>query len=176
MQIKRHRFTHALSIEIHDEAVAPHPVVANLNGFFAQIDRAFVPLPVDREHIRLADLARLFDEEHFGRIGIVSQEFHAVAIQIEAIDRRHPYPAVELGIVFPLYPFVRQAIQFFKRRERGMQGQKAVPEPAKEALDLALGRAIADRRMGQMNVQPHASLQNFPGRVIRPIASAAPSK
>ena len=160
MQIERRGLAHPLPIEIHDEAVPPHAVVTHLNRFFSQIDWAFMALPVDREHIGLADTARFFDEEHFGRIGIVSQEFHPVAIQIEAINRRHLDAAVELRVVLIFDPLVRQPVEFIERRKRRMQGQKPVSKSAEEAFNLALGGTVANRRMRQMDIEPHAGLQD----------------
>ena len=114
MQIEHRRFTHALPIEINDETVAAHPVVAHLNGFLAQIDGAFIALRLDREHIGLADLALFLDEEHFGRIGIVGQKLHAIAIQIEPVNGCHLDAAMELRVVFFLDPLVRQPVEFIE--------------------------------------------------------------
>lgn len=166
MQVERIGLAHALAGEVDDEAVAPLAVITHLHRLATQVDRAFVALRIDREDIGLADLAFLFDIKHLGRKGVVGQEGDAVAVQVETVDGRHLDAAVELRVVFLLHPLVSQAVKFFQRSEVGMQSQEAVAKTPEETFDLALGGAVADGRVRQVDVEPQAGLGDFAGAVV----------
>lgn len=70
--------------------------------------------------------------QHFGRIGVVGQEFHPVAIQVEAIDRRHLNTAVELRVVFLFDPLVRQPVEETYGDDIKTMLQDVLPAPEPE--------------------------------------------
>ena len=71
-----------------------------------------------------------------------------------------------LVVVVVLDPFVCQLIELLQGVKLGMQREKAIPEAPKETLDLAFGRPVAHRCMGEADVKTKAGLMNLLGAVV----------
>lgn len=131
----------------------------------AQVDSAFEALRVDREDVGLADLAVFLDLEHLGREGVVGELHDALAIEIEALNRRQLDAAVEIDVVRPP-PFMLEAVQFLEGGKLRMEGEEAVAKAAEVTLNFAFGRAVAYRRVGEHDVQPQTGFGDFTGTVV----------